>query len=293
MLTALTTPRKRFSIFIQSRIDWGGIDQVQVSFPAHGRRGHFGQPGSRGVIMRSDSLFLCLLIAVSLAGGCQQPEHQEGTVVSQPVSVVPSGTLTLSSDQLALLDWSGRSPSGPKVLRKDIVDDSGIVFEIRFAGVKPWQNSIDYVSSGSGGRMALVGLDVGAYEALALKFTLVSIDGASGATLPQELSVGAVIGPTEDGRLSYCEPILLGFARQQVSGVARTPIGVGRLREIGIHVRIANPDVWNPEGALVTLMVEPVSDAAALPSTPVADEKKPRPKASELPDFGPGRMGAW
>ena len=242
--------------------------------------------------MRNGSVLLCLLIVASLAGGCQQPELQEGTVVSQPVPAVPTGTLTLSSDQLMLLDWSGRSPSSPKVVRKRIVDDSGVVFDIRFPGVKAWQDSIDYVSSGSGGRMALVGFDVGRRETLALKFTLVAIDGESGVTLPHELSVGAVIGPTEGGRLSHYEPIVLGFARQ-VTGIARTPIGAGRLREIGIHARIANPDVWNPEGALVTLLVEPVSDAALLPSAPVVDEKKPRQEAPKLPDFGPGRMGAW
>jgi hypothetical protein len=243
--------------------------------------------------MKSNSVLLCVLIGAALAGGCRQRERQASAIVSEPASVVHSDTLTLSGDQLMSLDWAGRSPSGPKVVRKHAVDNSGAVFDIQFSGNKPWQNSMNYVSSGSGGRMALVGCDVGAYQAFALKFTLVSIDGAVGPTLPQELVVGAVVGPTMDGKLSRYEPLVLGFVGQQITGVARTPIGVARLREIGIHVHMANPELWNPEGALVTLLVEPIPEAAPLAPPPVVEESKPRQKPTGLPDFGPGRTGAW
>ncbi|MBN1505393.1 MAG: hypothetical protein JW955_01035 [Sedimentisphaerales bacterium] len=243
--------------------------------------------------MKSGSVLLCLWIGAVLAGGCRQREQQASVIVSEPAPVVHSDTLTLSGDQLISLDWAGRSPSGPKVVRKHAVDNSGAVFDIQFSGNNLWQNSIDYVSSGSGGRMALVGLDVGGYQTFALKFTLVSIDGAVGPTLPQELAVGAVVGPTADGKLSQYEPLVLGFAGQQISGVARTPIGAPRLREIGIHVHMANPETWNPEGALVTLLVEPVPEATVPSPPPVVEEKKPRQKPSGLPDFGPARTGAW
>ncbi len=243
--------------------------------------------------MKTASILLCLMVVGIWTGGCQEGEPQSNTLVTESVPAVLSDTLTLSTEQLMALDWAGRSTSGPKVVRKHAVDESGVVFDIQFPGNKAWQNSISYVSSGSGGHMALVGLDVAAFQSLALKFTLVSIDGAVGPTLPQQMIVGAVVGPTRDGKLSRYEPLMLSFAGQQ-SGIARTPVGAPRLREVGIHVHMANLDTWNPDGALVTLLVEPVSAAAPLPPLPVTvEEPQPREKPMGLPDFGPGRIGAW
>lgn len=243
--------------------------------------------------MRSDSILRCLLIVASLAAGCRQGQPETQTVVTEPVPSVPSGTMTLSSDQLTSLDWDGRAPSRPKVLNQRAFGDSGVVFDIRFPGNERWHRSIDYVSSGSGGRMTLVGLDAGAYETLALKFTLVSIDGAVGATLPQELVVGAVIGPTKDGKLSGYEPLTLSFAGQQTTGVARTPVGAARVREIGIHAHMANPEVWNPEGTVVTLRVEPAANAEVVSWSPPSREERRRDRAARRPNFGPSRVGAW
>ena len=243
--------------------------------------------------MKTGSILLCLLVVGTWVGGCQQAEPRESTLVTESVPAALSDTLTLSSEQLMALDWAGRSPAGPKVVRKHAVDGSGVVFDIQFPGNKPWQNSINYVSSGSGGRMALVGLDVSPFRSLALKFTLVSIDGAVGPTLSQQLTVGAVVGPTRDGRLSRYEPLPLDFAGQQ-TGIARTSVDAPRLREVGIHVHMANPEAWSPDGTLVTLLVEPVLEAAPLPPLPVVAEEPQRPaKPASLPDFGPGRLGAW
>jgi len=136
--------------------------------------------------MVRDLILLCSLMAVSLVGACRQAERQTNGITGQPVSAVPSGTVTLSSDQLLTLDWGWRSPSRPRVLSRRAAGNSGVIFDIRFPSNGPGHRSIDYVSSGSGGQMALVGLDVGAYETFALKFTLVSIDGADGPSLSQE-----------------------------------------------------------------------------------------------------------
>jgi hypothetical protein len=245
--------------------------------------------------MKTSSILLCLSVVGAWAGGCRQAESQGNTLVTEPAPVVLSETLTLTSDQLMALDWAGRSQAGPQVVRKHAVEDSGVVFQIQFPSNKPWQSSINYVSSGAGGRMALVGLDVAAFQSFALKFTLVSIDGAVGPTVPQQLVVGAVVGPTRDGKLSRYEPLSLSFADQQ-SGIARTPIGGPRLREIGIHIHMADPEAWSPDGALVTLLVEPVLEGTPLPPSPViekAEKKEPPKKATSLPEFGPGRTGAW
>lgn len=244
--------------------------------------------------MRTDLILLCSIAAAVCLGGCRQTDPPDVTPVTEPAQPIISDTLTLSGEQLIALDWSGRSPSGGKVLDKHAVEATGAVFDIRFLGNKPWQNSITYVSSGSGGQMALVGLDVSAYRTFALKFTLVAIDGAVGPTLPQELTVGAVVGPTGDGRLSTYEPLTLSFSGEP-TGVARTPITVSRLREIGFHLEMANPEVWDPNGAVVTLLVETVGEAIS-PATPVVEEPaRPRPqqRPTRLPNFGPARTGAW
>lgn len=237
-------------------------------------------------------MLLCLSIVAVAVTGCQTGEPEANAFVTERAPTVLSETLTLSAEQLLALDWAGRSPSGPRVVRKHAVDSSGVVFDIQFPGNRAWQSSLNYLSSGSGGRMALVGLDVAQFRSLALKFTLVSIDGAVGPTLPQQLIVGVVVGPTAEGRLSEYKPLTLGFTAEQ-TGIARTPVGAARLREVGIHAEMANPDLWSPEGALVTLLVEPVAEAAPLPPPPVTEEDQSREKPAGLPDFGPGRLGAW
>ena len=244
-------------------------------------------------MMRIGSVLLFSMVATACIGGCRQAEPQDTEIVAEQVPVVVSDTLTLSAEQLMALDWSGRSPSGGRVVHKHAVDVAGAVFEIQFLGNRPWENSIKYVSTGSGGRGTLVGIDVAPYHTFALKFTLVAIDGAVGASLPQALTVGAVVGPTGEGKLSTYKPFTLSFSDNQTV-IVRTPITVPRLREIGFYAGMANPEEWSEDGAVVTLLVEPIGEAASPPATPVVEEPdKPQSKPTTLPDFGPGRMGAW
>ncbi len=217
--------------------------------------------------MKRDSILLYSLILVLSVAGCQEQEHQGEAVTTEPVSVLPSGTFTLSVDQLMTLDQGWRSPSRPKVIRQRPAGD-GVLFDVRFPGNEPGHHALNYVSTGSRGRMALIGLEVGPYEDFALKFTLVAINGAIGSQLPHELVVGTVIGPTRDGQLSHYEPLQLTSDPKKISGIARTAVGMGKVREIGIHVEMANPQVWSSEGTVVTLRVEPVSGATILPWTP-------------------------
>jgi len=219
--------------------------------------------------MKRDWRLLCslMLMLVLWGGGCQEEEYQGDAVVSEPVVIVPSGMVTLSSDQLLLLDQGWRSPSRPKVLRQRPAGE-GVLFDVRFPGNEPGHHTLSYVSTGARGRMALVGLNTEAYETFALKFTLVSINGAIGSDLPHELVVGAVIGPTKGGKVSHYEPIRLSCAPEKMSGIAKTPAAVRNVREIGLHVHMANPKVWDPEGTVVTLRVEPVDGATVLATPP-------------------------
>jgi len=203
-----------------------------------------------------------------LSGSCQQNDNN--TTVTEAISsqVQTSQTLTLSGNQLIFLDWDGGIPSGARVVRKRVVPDSAVEFDIHFPSNGPGYNSIDYVSSGVGGQGSLIGFDVSEYKVFSLRFSLVSIDGATGSDMTQGLVVGAVIGPTAEGRLSGYTPVTLSFDSGRTTAVSATPIfGVSKIYQIGIHAHMAKPENWSPTGSIVTVRVEPVENTPT-PSWP-------------------------
>ncbi|OHB67450.1 MAG: hypothetical protein A2Y77_02590 [Planctomycetes bacterium RBG_13_62_9] len=224
--------------------------------------------------------------------GCGQSERREPSVTKQIVPPAASTTVTLSADRLMFLNWGGLDLGCPTVLDKRAVD-AGVEFDIRFPGTDIRARSIDYVSSRSGGQRTLVGLDVGRYKAFALKFTLVSVNGRSDPNLAQAIAVGALIGPAGDGRLSACEPLVLGFSPGRTTGVASTGMHTAKTRTIGIRAHLANPQVWAAEGSVVTLRVEPAPGADILAMPAIVSQPKSRAKSPHVLNFGPRRMGAW
>ena len=209
--------------------------------------------------MKNIAIPICGLIMALLSGSCQRNDHN--TTVAEAISsqVQTSQTLTLSGNQLIFLDWDGGIPSGARVVRKRVVPDSGVEFDIHFPSNEPGYNSIDYVSSGAGGQGALVGFDVSEYKIFSLRFTLVSIDGATESDMAQELVVGAVIGPTAEGRLSGYMPVTLSFDSERTTAVSAIPIfGVSNIYQIGIHAHMTKPENWSSSGSMVTIRVGPV-----------------------------------
>lgn len=273
--------------------------------------------------MNRNLVCACGTLAWLAVAGCQETSPRPAAMADQ-TSISPKfTTVTLSADQLMSLDWGGREAG-----RSTIVDKrpagAGADFDIRFPGNSEGICSIDYVSSGAAGQGALAGLNVSGYQSLALKFTLLSINGQNDPNHPLELAVGAVIGPC-DGKLSACEPVVLGLAPEQATKVATTPMRTRRIRVIGIHAHVANPKVWDINGGVVTLRVEPVTEAdilaapalvsvsrpgeAARPETQAepanpsdsqphsegarTTEAESRTKSSSVPTFGTNRIGAW
>ena len=205
-------------------------------------------------------------LTVALASGACQKDDRRGTAAPvQSSSVSDSRTLTLSADQLVFLDWDGKIASRAKIVRKRITGDSAVEFDIHFPSNRPGNRSIDYVSGGSGGRGSLIGFDVGSFEAFALKFTLVSVDGVAGSDMAQELAVGALIGPTAAGKLSVFTPITLGGASGRTTAVSSTPVDADTVQQIGFHAHMVNPERWSASGSDVTIRVEPVEDATVRP----------------------------
>lgn len=212
--------------------------------------------------MKNIAIPICGLIIALTGGNCQRKDHNT-TIIdeAQTSQVQTSQTLTLSGDQLIFLDWDGGIPTGARVVRKRLVPDSGVEFDIHFPSNEPGYNTIDYVSSGVGGQGSLIGFEISDYKLFSLRFTLVSIDGTTGPDLSQELVVGALIGPTADGRLSGYTPVTLSFASGRTTAVSSIPIfGVSKIYQIGIHAHLVKPENWNPTGTMVTIRVEPVEN---------------------------------
>jgi len=104
--------------------------------------------------------------------------------------------------------------------------------------------------------------------------------------MPHEVVVGALFGPTGDGRIFGYEPLTLPFGSKARTGIAQTPLASDRIHQ------------WSPHRTMLTLRVEPVSGAAVLDTTPVVQEpsqraSRPGRRATESPDMGPARLGAW
>jgi hypothetical protein len=219
--------------------------------------------GQEASPMRKITILLIVAVMVLLVFGCEQESKKAARFYKPPAS----RTLTLSARQLIFLDWGGKLQTGAKVIKKRIVAGPGVEFDIYFPGIKAGHRSIKYVSSGEGGRGTLLGVDIHEYTTFALKFTLIAIDAAVGPDMPQELVVGAVIGPTATGQHYDYEPVTLGFGSGQTAGISRTSVQTGKIRQIGIYAEILNPQDWSPSGTVVTLRVEPVDDAVEVPGS--------------------------
>lgn len=211
--------------------------------------------------MKNIAVLASALTLALVTGSCRQ-DGTSATVTAAGFSTEPaSDVMTLSSSQLMFLDWDGPYASHAKVVKRRIVGDSAAEFDIHFPSNRPGNRSIDFVSSGLGGRSRLVGRDVSYYKTFALKFTLVSINGTAASDTTLKLAVGALIGPTIDGKVSGYTPVTLGGTSERITAISRTPVGKSTIYRIGIRAYMVEPENWDPAGSTVTIRVEPVQNA--------------------------------
>lgn len=177
-------------------------------------------------------------------------------VADQPATSLPGRTLTLEPRQLMQLDFSSLNRRGARVENRRVVSGPGVEFEIYFPDNSPGSCSLSFVSSGTGGRGTLVGADIRAYEAFALKLTLVSINGRSDRKMKQKLVAGAVIGPTATGRLTSYEPVALSLLPSERTVTAVTVAAAEEVYEIGFHLHAENCEDWDANGSRIVLKVE-------------------------------------
>jgi hypothetical protein len=196
--------------------------------------------------------------------GCDDNSKHNLELPALP-QIPPSKTLTLSQQQLVYLDWHSSSLARAKVTEKRIVPPTGVEFDIYFPGNDPVCDSIQYVSSGQGGRGVLPGSDVRGYETFALSFTLISINRQKEPNDSQKIEVGALIGPTPTGELGDYKLATLSLLSSENSVVAKTPMRTNKIYQIGFYVRLLEPEKWNPAGSEIVLRIDPVQDAGFVP----------------------------
>lgn len=177
-----------------------------------------------------------------------------------PPEIPPSKTLTLSQQQLVYLDWHSLNRAKAQVTNKRIVPGPGVEFDIYFPGNGPDCRSLQFVSSGEGGRGVLAGADVRGYVTFALSFTLVSVNGKTEPNEKEKIEVGALIGPTATGELGDFKLVKLSLLPSENSKVAKTPMWANKIYQIGFYVRLLEPEKWNPIGSEIVLRIEPVED---------------------------------
>jgi len=177
-------------------------------------------------------------------------------------------TFTLSADGLMALDYRDSSDTPAVVSRTQA--GSGVEFSIWYPGNQHPDDSLYFTSCSKGGNKELVGIDISAYDAFGLKFTLLSVNGQSTPQTAGPLIVGALIN-WQTSPSAY-QPQIIGFDSSHTptaGSVTTTDAGVIDL--VGFVANIpswwwtpeTNP--WPPSGSLVELLVEPVPGAVQVP----------------------------
>lgn len=217
--------------------------------------------------MKNGILIIGVAVLLASLAGCEQLSTKDSEPLEyQPIVVHPSKTLTLPGNQLIALDWHSPHRRGGRIENKRLVAGGGVEFDVYFPSNAPGDNEVTFVSSGEGGLGILAGRSIEGYERFTLKFTLVAINGKTGAPeLDKKLTVGALIGPTSSGKLRTYQPVALSLNGSEKSAVSTTKIRTKNLYQIGFHCRMENFADWGNSPAMVTLRVEPVDNAGAVP----------------------------
>lgn len=151
--------------------------------------------------------------------------------------------------------------------------DGGVELDIHFPGTKSRDYTLQLTSNQWAGSTTPAGLDLSTWDKYALKFTILAADGST--TSCPTLTVGALVGPTADGKGFAFKPVRLALPAQ-ASGVSSTGGFATKPSVLGMTISLFGGK-W-PEGPHdVTMLVERVAGATA-----VAPEPKPAATAREF-----------
>jgi hypothetical protein len=177
-------------------------------------------------------------------------------------------TFTLSTDGLMALDYRYTSETAAVVSRTEA--GSGIKFSIWYPGNEHPDGGLYFTSCNAGGDKKLAGIDISAYDAFGLEFTLLSVNGQSTPQTAGPLIVGALIN-RQTIQYAY-QPQVIGFDSSHTptaGSVTTTDAGVidlvGFVASIPSWWWTPKTNPWPASGSLVELLVEPVPGAVQVP----------------------------
>jgi hypothetical protein len=205
-----------------------------------------------------------IIAGCSVFCGCGSGSKESYEFPATP-DVPASKTLTLSQQQLVYLDWHSPYVARSQVTGKRILPGAVVEFDIDFPGASLDCRTINFVSSGEGGRGVLAGAETRGYETFALTFTLVSINGQTVSDTNERVEVGAIIGPTATGKVSEYKPVTLSLDPSENSKTAKTPMRTDYIYQIGFHACLLDSKGLNPTSNRIVLRIEPAADAKFVP----------------------------
>jgi hypothetical protein len=174
---------------------------------------------------------------------------------------------TLSDKEILDLDYGNSGyyvpPLTATVLSKNHIPDTGVQFTIHFAGTNSHDATIFRLSDRTHGAGTLAGVYIGIHTNFALKFTLISVDGATSGN-NNVLAVGAVVGPFH-GTSNGFRPELISLSSPDAASATSVTISdAGTINVLGFTAYQLPGAPWPPGPHTIKLLVEPARDATTL-----------------------------
>src|SRR4030042_1645391 len=156
--------------------------------------------------------------------------------------------------------WSKAS-----IVEKRDIPKPGVEFDIYFPGK---EHSFEcFAPKMEEPNNPLFSSDLRVFDAFALKFSLLAVDGDASPSHTGRLVVGAYLNAGYRPECVTLDP------SDSNTTVSRTRVGPDDVYSIGITMHMLTSAGWDPNGTTITLLVEPAPEAVALPKTP---ESTPR-----------------
>lgn len=179
------------------------------------------------------------------------------------VNVASAAVFTLSDQVLMLLDDNYVNTSVS--IQTTDVAGPGVVFDVSYPGAG---SSLYWVSSIYDGGGSLTGIDISKYDAFALDFTLLSVNGQ------EDYSNGG--GPVIAGALINLSSSIYAYQPQvldfndETRVVSTTTSDADVIKLVGFCLNIptwwyqTSPSPWNPNGNTVSILVQAAPNAVPL-----------------------------